>query len=322
MNKAYVPKEYTTQSAFDASTQLRSHFGFHHLNTEKSAFNYLDRVYQFGDFQLIEISITGSTEVKHYKNPDNYEFDFPMEGYFLIESKEQITKVTNQGVFITSPGIKPHFTLPEGITALVLQVRAEHLESALSKMMGFKTEKGLCFPVSIENRAAVECVKTALGAIIQSLQTIKSADLRAQYAKDADQYLKTLLLTVLDNSAQALINTSNHPPLPKVLKCADTYMHENINKKITMADLIQVTRVSSRSLTYNFKKHTQKTPMSYLLDLRLMRLRKALLTAKSDAKILDLSMSVGLTHLGRMSLAYKNRFGELPSETLKQGIDP
>ncbi|MCF2909356.1 helix-turn-helix domain-containing protein [Pseudoalteromonas sp. DL2-H2.2] len=318
MNKKFVPKEYKTQSAFDATTQLRAHFGFHHLNTEKSAFNYLDRVYSFGDFRLIEISITGSTEVKHYTNPDNYEFDFPVNGYFLIESKVLTTKVTNQGVFITSPGTKPHFTLPEGISALVLQIRKDHLMSALNNMVGYKTKKELCFPNSIGDQAAVECVKTALHGIIQSLKTIKNSDLQAQYVKHADQYLKTLLLTVLDNSAQALINTSNHPPLPKVLKCADTYMHENINKKITMADLTQVTQVSSRSLTYSFKKHTQKTPMSYLLDLRLMRLRKALLTAKSDAKILALSMSVGLTHLGRMSLAYKNRFGELPSETLKQ----
>jgi AraC-like DNA-binding protein len=316
MNKNYLLEEYKTETVFDAKSQLRSHFGFHHLNAEQSAFGYLDREYRFGDFKLLEIEITGSIEVKHYTNQNKFNFDFPIEGAFIIESKEHNVEVGSDSVFITSSNTTPHFSIPEGMRGLSLQISHADLNAALTGITSSIPEKELCFPMIIDDQCVVKCVKDTLFGIMQTLKTLKNPVLCGLYSKQADQYLKTLLLTLFVNSAHKLIKTVELSQLSKTLQCAITYMLDNIGEKITLSDLERVTLVSAKRLTYQFKKYTHNTPMSYLLELRLRRLREELLLAGPNTKIVEIAIPLGLTHLGRMSSEYKKRFGELPSETL------
>jgi len=55
-----------------------------------------------------------------------------------------------------------------------------------------------------------------------------------------------------------------------------------------------------------------------LLDLRLAHLNVRLKAASSDARIIDIAFDLGFTHLGRMAGAYRAKFGETPSATLRR----
>ena len=59
--------------------------------------------------------------------------------------------------------------------------------------------------------------------------------------------------------------------------------------------------------------------MSYLRDARLDRVRAELadLTGAPGVKVTEVAMKWGFHHLGRFSAAYRQRFGESPSETLR-----
>ena len=77
--------------------------------------------------------------------------------------------------------------------------------------------------------------------------------------------------------------------------------------------------VSIRSLQDGFKKYVGMSPTDYLRNVRLNRVREELLAERSfDSSIADIAFRWGFTHLGRFAKLYHERFGELPSETIRK----
>jgi AraC family ethanolamine operon transcriptional activator len=80
-----------------------------------------------------------------------------------------------------------------------------------------------------------------------------------------------------------------------------------------------VAAVSERTLEYAFKEIAGLTPMNYLVRLRLHRVRQALLAAKPESTTVSIqALNWGFWHFGEFSRAYKECFGELPSDTLRR----
>lgn len=98
------------------------------------------------------------------------------------------------------------------------------------------------------------------------------------------------------------------------LEAMDAYMLARLGAPISLVDLAKVTGVSIRSLHTLSLKHHQVSPMERLRLLRLDAAR-AYLQAQSQASVTDAALLHGFGHLGRFSAYYRERFGELPSQT-------
>ena len=59
------------------------------------------------------------------------------------------------------------------------------------------------------------------------------------------------------------------------------------------------------------------TPMAYYRQLRFEQVRVRLTQARASEKVSSIAMDYGFQQFGRFSKEYKERFGELPSQTLK-----
>ena len=57
--------------------------------------------------------------------------------------------------------------------------------------------------------------------------------------------------------------------------------------------------------------------MIYLRNVRLDLARLRLSREGSASSVTDIALECGFTHLSKFAKAYKDRFGELPSQTLK-----
>ncbi len=95
------------------------------------------------------------------------------------------------------------------------------------------------------------------------------------------------------------------------------YMTESYSHEMSLSHLADVCGVSIWSLSRSFKKALGKTPMQYLRDIRLDRVRHILNTTQS-LSVKEAAKSCGITRFGNFSRIYRKRFGELPSETLKR----
>jgi len=80
--------------------------------------------------------------------------------------------------------------------------------------------------------------------------------------------------------------------------------------------------VSERTLENAFRQVVGLTPMNYLVRLRLHRVRQSLLAGTHGTTTVSAeAMKWGFWHFGEFSRAYKDCFGELPSDTLRRRPD-
>jgi len=104
-----------------------------------------------------------------------------------------------------------------------------------------------------------------------------------------------------------------------VVKVAEDYALSHTDDPVYVSDLCRVAAVSERTLEYAFKEEMGLAPITYLIRLRLHRVRQALLAATHGSTTVSAeALNWGFWHFGEFSRAYKECFGELPSDTLRR----
>ena len=102
-----------------------------------------------------------------------------------------------------------------------------------------------------------------------------------------------------------------------IVKTAEDHALSQTGANIYVTDLCQAAGVSERTLEYAFKAVLGLTPVAYLTRLRLHRVRQALQAAAPGSTTISAeALRWGFWHFGEFSRAYRDCFGELPSETL------
>jgi AraC-like DNA-binding protein len=105
--------------------------------------------------------------------------------------------------------------------------------------------------------------------------------------------------------------------LPKSTRLARDFMEARIAELPTVADVAAACGVGVRALARGFEKHLGTSPLQYMLELRLQGVHDELLVGSQNATVTDVALHWGFTHLGIFAARYRERFGELPSETLR-----
>jgi AraC-like DNA-binding protein len=137
------------------------------------------------------------------------------------------------------------------------------------------------------------------------------------------ELLETLLATlrVADDFAPDRSNRTRQSHSLSV-KAAEDYALSHADDALYVSDLCRAAEVSERTLEYAFKEVMGLTPMTYLVRLRLHRVRQALLAGTQGSTTVSAeALNWGFWHFGEFSRAYKECFGELPSDTLRRKPD-
>jgi AraC family transcriptional regulator, ethanolamine operon transcriptional activator len=110
-----------------------------------------------------------------------------------------------------------------------------------------------------------------------------------------------------------------HQSQTVVVKTAEDYALSHVDERVYVTDLCRAAAVSERALEYAFREVMGLTPMAYLIRLRLHRARQAFLAATHGSTTVSaVALDWGFWHFGEFSRAYKDCFGELPSDTLRR----
>ena len=106
----------------------------------------------------------------------------------------------------------------------------------------------------------------------------------------------------------------------RIIKLDEDYALAHVGDRLyDVTDLCVASGVSERTLEHAFQKVMGMSPVAYLTRLRLHRVRKALRMATHGSTTVSAqALNWGFWHFGDFSRAYKDCFGELPSETLRQ----
>jgi AraC-like DNA-binding protein len=128
----------------------------------------------------------------------------------------------------------------------------------------------------------------------------------------------TGLLTTHEHNYTPHLARRAKPAAPRMIREAIAIVEADPGRQVTVTELAQAAGCSIRSLQESFQRYLGCSPTEYLRDWRLQKVHDALEWADPSTSIADIAYTFGFTHLGRFAQAYRRRFGELPSQTLRR----
>lgn len=163
---------------------------------------------------------------------------------------------------------------------------------------------------------------SSMGWRVKNLMLLLFEDLKKSIKDDQwtlhDETISTAIVdSLLANfvaEGSTRLGGDRHQVLPHHIKLCTQYAEKNLQSELTMAKFAAVAGRSERSVFDGFRRFTQKTPMQYVLDMRLDKAHQLL--QQSGLSVSDVARLVGCRHLGRFAGHYADRFGETPSQTI------
>lgn len=203
----------------------------------------------------------------------------------------------------------------------ILRIQQKTLESVCKELLGHELERPIEFELSMD----LDCKNLRSWQSLIGFFATNSA-----FAEQAvgtpfisANFERLLLGTLLQSHQHNFSFELEHPSLPVspvYVRRAEQYLVDHCDQAVTVEDIARAAGVSVRTLYAGFQQHRQTTPMNALKDRRLERVRSELRNAVQDrvnVTVADVALNLGFTHLGHFSNAYRQKFGELPSQTLK-----
>lgn len=136
----------------------------------------------------------------------------------------------------------------------------------------------------------------------------------------AAQFEETLMLSLLSTLPhnQAPHSSRELAIAPGFVRRAEAFIEHNAHLPLTAGDIADHVGISIRSLFAGYRKYRETSPMQHLKEVRLNGARAQLIQPKPDTTVTQVALDWGFGHLGQFAAAYQQRFGELPSATLRR----
>lgn len=105
--------------------------------------------------------------------------------------------------------------------------------------------------------------------------------------------------------------------LPGTVKRVVDFIHAHLDQPLCISQLVSISGASRRSLEQAFRHSLGTSPQRYIHNCRLRAIRELLLRHHpGELQLCDLAFRWGFTQPSHFTSAYKQAFGELPSQTL------
>lgn len=140
----------------------------------------------------------------------------------------------------------------------------------------------------------------------------------------ADSLARSIITGLLYAHEHNYSEELRHPTAaggPAAIRAAVAYIEEHAGEPIGVSDVAAHAGLCVRALQQGFARHLETTPSGYLRQVRLGRVRDALLASDADATtVATVASSWGFFSLGRFAAQYREAYGETPSQTLRRRV--
>ena len=100
----------------------------------------------------------------------------------------------------------------------------------------------------------------------------------------------------------------------------EEFIEANWDRVIDLDELVQLTGVSTRTLSRAFRSHRGYSPREFAKQVRLKHAKRMLGDAIPGTSVTAVAFACGFGNLGHFARDYREAFGELPSETLENAL--
>lgn len=270
----------------------------------------------FGDVSLNRLCYGADVDIDPGPLEDFFLVMMPIAGHARIECGPEVVEACQSLGGIASPSLPLKMRWSGNNDQLMVRISRAFLERMLAAQRGRPVERPLEFRADFDwrNSASWQCVMRFLVDCAEN--GLDPAQHKLVLAHAEQLVASTLLAEQPHNYLDERLPRRS-AVLPRHVRRVQEYLRAHAHEPVDAARLAEVAGCSLRSLYAGFQDFCGMSPMQYLRELRLERVRADLLAGSVSTSVSGVALRWGFAHLGRFSAEYKNHFGEHPSETLR-----
>ncbi len=220
---------------------------------------------------------------------------------------------------MASPGATGRALSAPGTRTLNIAVEQSALSAHLSALTGAATHAPPRFALHLDLRSSAGAALQRLIQFIHEASESAGGVLgSAHVLVHLREALMSAMLAGIESTASHLFQRSPPGTSRRAVRQAEEYLAAHASEPVAISDLAALTGVGLRSLERSFRAVHGCSIRAFLTSTRLELARRHLLTAAPGTTITQIVYASGFSHPGKFSLAYRGRFGESPSETLRR----
>jgi AraC-like DNA-binding protein len=276
---------------------------------------------QLGSIRVSYLDYAADVRIEPGELESFYLVQVPLAGSSLIRCGRQEIVSTPGLASLPSPTEYLDMRWAAGCPQLIVKFDRLDVERRLERMLGERLDRPLVFDLGLDMTTGPARAWRAMADLLvteaEHDDGLASQPLAMAHLENA---LVTSLLTMQPSNYSARLNAPEPPALPKVVRRAVEFIDQHAGRPLSTDDVARAVAVSSRSLQEGFRRHLGLTPMAHLRDVRLTRVHEEL--AASDparCTVTTVATRWGFLHQGRFAAAYRARYGQAPSVTLRGG---
>jgi AraC-like DNA-binding protein len=248
----------------------------------------------------------------------DYWVHLPLRGAFESARGRVVTEANARNGVITSPHETHVIRSRPRAARLSLAINGGALVAQLGALLGEAPGGELEFVPAIGLDAGFG--RGLLLALQRAAALLEREDWSAAplAAVEFEQAVMTRLLVSHPSNYARALGRRMRPIAPRDVARVLEYMQAHLAHPIRLADLVRASGVAGRTLLKHFEDFEGRSPMRYLRELRLKRVREELQSGRAPS-VARAARGWGFAHVGRFSGEYRKRFGEPPSATLARG---
>lgn len=251
----------------------------------------------------------------------NVHVNIPLRGRVRSRSGNSAPVMTGPGEGLVFPPDEPaDISWSAHAEQLCLMIPQGALEDELENLLGRPVRSRLTFDFTADLRNTLgRRWRTVVDLLADELDHPTEMGQHPVVARHLERLvIDGLLLGQKHNYSDALIG-GRPVALGSGIRDAVELMEDRPSEPWTTVSLATEVHLSVRALQEGFRRDLATTPMTYLRQVRLRRAREELQAAHRDTTTVHaVAAGLGMLHMGRFAAAYRQAFGETPSDTLNR----
>lgn len=293
----------------------------HPTRSEAAEFQASFHAVRLGDVSYAHLDFQVGVVLDVPRTGNHYTVHMPTNGQAHCKADGQVFDVADYQALVVDPGTNLHLQLDDDTPQLIVRIEREALERQLSRMLGRSVDRPVVFdPLLDLTRPEAVRWHGAIQVLSTEVMTDKSLIQQGLGGGPIEELIISSLLLIQPSSAREdLVRASGRPGRRSVRLSID-YIERHLAQPISLEDISRSIRLSARSIQQGFRDDLGTTPMAYVRDRRLERVRAELAECvpSDGVTVTDIAERWGFSHLGNFAVNYRKRFGESPSQTLRR----
>lgn len=305
---------FETHEPEQAQAYLERVYGPHALQLDGSgAMNMRLRGFEFAQLHLGEVRYGLPAVASMSQAHRHWVFSYLRRGVVATDVQRRPYGAGEAGVM--APDSVQQLRMSADMEMLNLRVAETDMLAACRSLLGSDLAHGLRFDERVPAGSQPTAALLRVMAHLAATPAYPQAAVRRLEQSLRDAALFEVLLAWPNNHAHALDAPA---ALPASTRSARDYIHAHAAELPSIGEIARAAGVGVRALALGFEKHLGVSPLRYMQQYRLDQVNRLLRQSDVSTTVTDVAMQWGFLQLGSFAARYRERFGESPSETLRQ----